>query len=87
MLYDGGKRLYYMGPMFRHERPPKGRYRQFDQIGAEALGFSGAEVDAELILMATTLWKELGLNDIRLELNSLGQPQERQAHRLSLIHI
>lgn len=85
MLYDGGKRLYYMGPMFRHERPQKGRYRQFDQIGAEALGFSGAEVDAELILMATTLWKELGLNDIRLELNSLGQPQERQAHRQALI--
>jgi histidyl-tRNA synthetase len=85
MLYDGGKRLYYMGPMFRHERPQKGRYRQFDQIGAEALGFSGAEVDAELILMATTLWKELGLNDIRLELNSLGQPDERLAHRHALI--
>lgn len=85
MLYDGGKRLYYMGPMFRHERPQKGRYRQFDQIGAEALGFSGAEVDAELILMATTLWKELGLNDIRLELNSLGQPDERLAHRQALI--
>jgi len=60
MLYDGGKRLYYMGPMFRHERPQKGRYRQFDQIGAEALGFSGAEVDAELILMATTLGRSWG---------------------------
>ena len=57
MLYDGPKRLYYIGPMFRHERPQKGRYRQFDQIGAEALGFSGAEVDAELILMATALWQ------------------------------
>ena len=85
LLYDGGKRLYYMGPMFRHERPQKGRYRQFDQIGAEALGFSGAEVDAELILMATALWKEIGLNDVRLELNSLGQPDERLAHRQALI--
>jgi histidyl-tRNA synthetase len=85
MLYDGGKRLYYMGPMFRHERPQKGRYRQFDQIGAEALGFSGPEVDAELILMATALWKEIGLTDVRLELNSLGQPNERLAHRQALI--
>lgn len=85
MLYDGGKRLYYMGPMFRHERPQKGRYRQFDQIGAEALGFAGADVDAELILMACALWKELGLDDVRLELNSLGQPLERQEHRKALI--
>ncbi len=85
MLYDGGKRLYYMGPMFRHERPQKGRYRQFDQIGAEALGFGGAEVDAELILMACALWKEIGLDDVRLELNSLGQPEERLAHRKALI--
>ena len=85
MLYDGGKRLYYIGPMFRHERPQKGRYRQFDQIGAEALGFGGAEVDAELILMACALWKEIGLDDVRLELNSLGQPEERLAHRKALI--
>jgi len=85
LLYDGGKRLYYMGPMFRHERPQKGRYRQFDQIGAEALGFSGAEVDAELILMAIALWAEIGLTDVRLELNSLGQPPERLAHRHALI--
>lgn len=85
MLYDGGKRLYYMGPMFRHERPQRGRYRQFDQIGAEALGFSGAEVDAELILLAVALWKDLGLTDVRLELNSLGQPQERLLHRQALI--
>jgi histidyl-tRNA synthetase len=85
MLYDGGKRLYYMGPMFRHERPQKGRYRQFDQIGAEALGYGGAEVDAELILMACALWKEIGLENIRLELNSLGQPEERLAHRKALI--
>ena len=85
MLYEGGKRLYYMGPMFRHERPQRGRYRQFHQIGAEALGFPGAEVDAELILLADALWKELGLTDVRLELNSLGQPDERKLHRASLI--
>jgi histidyl-tRNA synthetase len=85
MLYDGGKRLYYMGPMFRHERPQRGRYRQFHQIGAEALGFPGAEVDAELILLAATLWQELELQDVRLELNSLGQPNERAAHRAALI--
>jgi histidyl-tRNA synthetase len=85
LLYDGGKRLYYMGPMFRHERPQRGRYRQFHQIGAEALGFPGAEVDAELILLAATLWQELGLQDVRLELNSLGQPNERAAHRAALI--
>lgn len=85
MLYEGGKRLYYMGPMFRHERPQRGRYRQFHQIGAEALGFAGAEVDAELILLADALWKELGLKDVRLELNSLGQPDERKQHRAALI--
>lgn len=85
MLYDGGKRLYYMGPMFRHERPQRGRYRQFDQIGAEALGFSGAEIDAELILLAVALWKELGLSDVCLEINSLGQPDERSNHRKALI--
>jgi histidyl-tRNA synthetase len=85
MLYDGGKRLYYMGPMFRHERPQRGRYRQFHQIGAEALGFAGAEVDAELILLAQSLWRELGLKNVRLELNSLGQPDERKAHRAALI--
>ena len=85
MLYEGGKRLYYMGPMFRHERPQRGRYRQFHQIGAEALGFPGAELDAELILLADALWKELGLKDVSLELNSLGQPDERQQHRSALI--
>ena len=84
-LYEGGKRLYYMGPMFRHERPQRGRYRQFHQIGAEVLGFGGAEVDAELILLASDLWKALGLKDVRLELNSLGQPEERKAHRAALI--
>ena len=85
LLYNGGKRLYYFGPMFRHERPQRGRYRQFHQIGAEALGFSGGEVDAELILMAHALWQELGLTDVELQLNSLGQPQERNQHRAALI--
>jgi len=85
LLYEGGKRLYYMGPMFRRERPQRGRYRQFHQIGAEALGFAGPEVDAELILLAAALWKELGLTDWRLEINSLGQPEERAQHRAQLI--
>jgi histidyl-tRNA synthetase len=85
MLYEGPKRLYYIGPMFRHERPQRGRYRQFHQIGAEALGFGGPEIDAELILLACELWRTLGLSDIRLELNSLGQPPERLQHRAALI--
>jgi len=85
LLYDGGKRLYYMGPMFRHERPQRGRYRQFHQFGAEALGFSGPDVDAELIVMACDLWAALGLHGITLEINSLGQPAERLAHRQALI--
>ncbi len=85
LLYDGGKRLYYMGPMFRREKPQRGRYRQFHQIGAEALGFSGPDVDAELILLAHALWKAIGLADVRLELNSLGQPHERALHRARLI--
>ncbi len=85
LLYDGGKRLYYMGPMFRRERPQRGRYRQFHQVGAEALGFGGPEVDAEMILLAVALWRELGIQNWRLELNSLGQPDERRAHRAALI--
>jgi histidyl-tRNA synthetase len=85
LLYDGGKRLYYMGPMFRHERPQRGRYRQFHQFGAEALGFAGPDVDAELIVLACDLWAELGLTGIELEINSLGQIAERQAHRHALI--
>ena len=85
LLYDGGKRLYYMGPMYRHERPQRGRYRQFHQVGVEALGFAGPDVDAEVILMARALWQDLGLRDVRLELNTLGQPDERRAHRAALI--
>ena len=85
MLYDGGKRLFYIGPMFRHERPQRGRYRQFFQVGVEALGFGGPETDVEVILMARALWRDLGLADVRLELNSLGLPEERRAHRAALI--
>jgi len=85
LLYDGGKRLFYIGPMFRHEKPQRGRYRQFHQVGVEALGFGGPDVDAEVILMARSLWRDLGLSEVRLELNSLGQPEERRAHRAALV--
>ncbi|WP_269629625.1 histidine--tRNA ligase [Pelomonas sp. BJYL3] len=87
-LREGGKRLYYFGQMFRHERPQKGRYRQFHQMGVEALGFAGPDVDAEVILLARTLWRELGLvegRDVVLEINCLGQSEERKAHREALI--
>lgn len=85
MLYDRPQRVYSIGPVFRHERPQRGRYRQFHQIDVEALGFSGPDIDAELIIMLARLWKTLGLSDVRLELNSLGQPAERAAHRAALI--
>ena len=85
LLYDGGKRLFYIGAMFRHERPQRGRYRQFHQIGVEALGFAGPDVDAEVILVARSLWRDLGLTDVRLELNCLGQADERAAHRQALV--
>ena len=85
LLYDGPKRLWYTGPMFRHERPQRGRYRQFHQLGIEALGFAGPDIDAEIILMCQRLWDDLGLIGVRLELNSLGQASERQAHRQALV--
>jgi histidyl-tRNA synthetase len=85
LTYDGGKRLYYMGPMFRHERPQRGRYRQFYQLGAEVLGFAGPEIDAELILLAHQLLCDLGVKGVRVELNSLGVASERHAHRTALI--
>ncbi len=85
LLYDGPKRVYYMGPMFRHERPQRGRYRQFHQIGVEALGLAGPEADAELITLAADMWQTLGVQEVTLELNTLGQPAERQAHRQALI--
>ena len=85
MLYDGGKRLFYIGAMFRHERPQRGRYRQFHQVGVEALGFHGPDVDVEVILMARAIWRELGLKDVRLDINSLGHSEERRAHRAALV--
>jgi histidyl-tRNA synthetase len=87
-LYNGPLRIWQMGPMFRHERPQKGRSRQFHQLDVEALGHAGPDVDAEIILMLRAYWRELGLVEgrhIELELNSLGQLGERQAHRSALI--
>jgi histidyl-tRNA synthetase len=85
LAYDGPKRLWYKGPMFRHERPQRGRYRQFFQFGAEAIGFSGPDIDAELIMLCRRLWDDLGLDGIRLELNSIGNAEERLRHRADLI--
>ncbi len=86
LLFDGGKRLWYAGPMFRHERPQKGRYRQFHQFGIEALGFAGPDLDIEHLLMTARLWKLLGLADcVRLEINSLGGAESRARHREKLI--
>ena len=85
LTYDGPKRLWYAGPMFRHEKPQRGRYRQFHQVGAEALGFVGPDIDAELIMMCQRLWDDLGLQDIRLELNSIGNADERNKHRADLV--
>src|SRR5690606_22453208 len=79
------KRLWYAGPMFRHERPQKGRYRQFHQFGVEALGFAGPDIDAELIAMCAALWRELGIEGLRLELNSIGAPEERARYRGALV--
>ncbi|WP_426109851.1 histidine--tRNA ligase [Massilia sp. PWRC2] len=85
LVYDGPKRLWYKGPMFRHERPQRGRYRQFFQFGAEAVGFTGPDIDAELIMLCRRLWDDLGLENIRLELNSIGDAAERLRHRADLI--
>ena len=87
-LYNGPLRVWSIGPVFRHERPQKGRYRQFYQLDVEALGYPGPDVDAELILMVRSLWEALGLQigkHVRLELNSLGQPAERAEHRAALV--
>ena len=86
LLYNQEQRLWYMGPMFRHERPQKGRYRQFHQLGVETFGIASADVDAELILMTARLWRELGLADsVRLEINSLGSNEARVAYRDKLV--
>jgi histidyl-tRNA synthetase len=85
LLYDGPKRLWYAGPMYRHERPQKGRYRQFHQYGVEALGYAGPDVDAELVVMCAALWRELGLDGIRLEINTIGSSEERARYRTDLV--
>jgi histidyl-tRNA synthetase len=85
LLYNAPQRLYYSGQMFRHERPQKGRYRQFHQFGVEALGFAGPDIDAEQILMCARLWKRLGLRDVTLQLNTLGDTASRHRHRVKLI--
>jgi len=85
LLYNAPQRLYYSGQMFRHERPQKGRYRQFHQFGVEALGFAGPDIDAEQILMCARLWRTLGLKDVALQLNTLGDAASRQRHRAKLI--
>ena len=86
LLYNTTQKLWYMGPMYRHERPQKGRYRQFHQVGVEALGMAGPDIDAEIIAMTADLWRRLGLADcVQLEINSLGNKEERAAHREALI--
>ncbi|MEO7404316.1 MAG: histidine--tRNA ligase [Burkholderiales bacterium] len=86
LLYNGPQRLWYAGAMFRHERPQKGRYRQFHQFGAEALGFPGPDVDAEILLLCARLWRRLGVADaVELQLNSLGATEERAEHRQALV--
>jgi len=85
LLYGGPQRLWYWGPMFRHERPQKGRYRQFHQVGVEALGFPGPDIDAEHMLMCARLWRELGLEGIALEVNTLGSAEARARYRARLV--
>ncbi|HET7569790.1 MAG TPA: histidine--tRNA ligase [Gammaproteobacteria bacterium] len=85
LTYNQTQRLWYAGPMFRHERPQKGRYRQFYQIGAEAYGFEGPDIDAELIAMSARMWARLGIRHARLQLNSLGTSEARAAYRHVLV--
>lgn len=86
LLYNQVQRLWYAGPMFRHERPQKGRYRQFHQIGVEAFGVATPDLDAELILISARLWQSLGLRDLELQMNSLGTPAARAAYRDVLVN-
>ncbi|MDH5207129.1 MAG: histidine--tRNA ligase [Burkholderiaceae bacterium] len=85
LTYEGPRRVWSMGPVFRHERPQRGRYRQFHQVNVEALGFAGPDIDAEHIVMLARLWKILGVGPVRLEINCLGQADERARHRAELI--
>jgi len=84
LLYGGAQRLWYQGPMFRHERPQKGRYRQFHQVGVEALGYPGPDVDAEHLVMIARLWRRLGVTDVALQINTLGTAEDRSRHRTRL---
>jgi histidyl-tRNA synthetase len=86
LLHNQRHRLWTAGPMFRYERPQKGRYRQFHQIDVEALGYPGPDIDAEMILMSARLWRRLGIRRIRLEVNSLGTPASRQHYREVLVN-
>src|SRR5512145_1508779 len=85
LLHNQRQKVWCMGPMFRYERPQKGRYRQFHQVDVEALGFPGPDVDAELILMTARLWRRLGIGGLRLHLNSLGTPESRAVYRSKLV--
>ena len=85
LFHNQQQRLWYMGPMFRHERPQKGRYRQFHQIGVETFGMDGPDIDVELILMTARLWKQLGLKNVRLEINTLGSNEARESYRAILV--
>lgn len=85
LLYHGPQRLWYGGPLFRHERPQKGRYRQYHTFGAETLGFPGPDIDVELLVMAHRLWRRLGVGDVQLQINTIGSAQERRSFRGQLI--
>src|SRR5919107_163784 len=85
LLYAASQRLWYGGPMFRHERPQKGRYRQFHQFGVEALGYAGPDIDIEHLVMCARLWRQLGLDHVQLELNTLGSAQARARFRERLV--
>ena len=85
LFYNQTQKLWSMGPMYRYERPQKGRYRQFHQINMEAFGYQGPEIDLEIILMTARIWKVLGINSIQLEINSLGTPASRQVYRDALV--
>ena len=85
LLHHGPQRLWYSGPLFRHERPQKGRYRQYHTFGAEALGLAGPDIDVELMMMARRLWRELGIDGVELQINTIGSAAERRAFRTRLI--
>jgi len=85
LLYNQIQRLWYQGPMFRHERPQKGRYRQFHQIGLETFGMPGPDIDLEVILVSARLWRELGIEGLELQINTLGTPEERHRYREELV--